>query len=66
VDPVLVDDASAAPPGFAWQPRPKFKDRVWLHALLLLLTIATTTIAGANHYAAFIADFGPGDPSLSA
>ena len=57
MDPVLVDDAGAAPPGYAWQPRPKFQDRVWLHALLLLLTIATTTIAGANHYAAFLSDF---------
>jgi membrane-associated protease RseP (regulator of RpoE activity) len=46
-----------APPSFVWAPRPKFQDKVWLHALLLLLTIATTTIAGANHYAAFIADF---------
>ena len=57
MDPVLVDDAGVAPPGFAWQPRPKFRDKVWLHALLLLLTIATTTIAGANHYAAFLSDF---------
>jgi membrane-associated protease RseP (regulator of RpoE activity) len=57
VDPVLVDDAGVAPPGFAWQLRPKFQDKVWLHALLLLLTIATTTMAGANHYAAFLSDF---------
>jgi membrane-associated protease RseP (regulator of RpoE activity) len=57
VDPVLLDDAGLAPPGVAWQPRPKFRDRVWLHTFLLLLTIATTTIAGANHYAAFLSDF---------
>jgi membrane-associated protease RseP (regulator of RpoE activity) len=44
-----------------WQPRPKFRDRVWLHALLLLLTIATTTIAGAGHYWSFVADFGAFD-----
>jgi membrane-associated protease RseP (regulator of RpoE activity) len=30
---------------------------VWLHALLLLLTVATTTVAGAGHYAAFLSDF---------
>ena len=57
MDPVLVDDAGAAPPGLAWTVRPKFNDRVWLHALLLLLTIVTTTWVGANHYAAFLADF---------
>jgi membrane-associated protease RseP (regulator of RpoE activity) len=57
VDPVLLDDAGLAPPPFVWERRPKFQDRVWLHGVLLLLTIATTTIAGANHYAAFISDF---------
>lgn len=57
MDPVLLDDAGLAPPPFVWEPRPKFQDRVWLHGVLLLLTIATTTIAGANHYAAFISDF---------
>jgi membrane-associated protease RseP (regulator of RpoE activity) len=40
-----------------WQPQPKFQDRVWLHALLLLLTVATTTLAGAEHYVAFLSDF---------
>jgi membrane-associated protease RseP (regulator of RpoE activity) len=40
-----------------WQPRPKFQDRVWLHVLLFVLTIATTTLAGAGHYAAFLAEF---------
>ena len=30
---------------------------MWLHALLLLLTVATTTLAGADHYAAFLSDF---------
>ena len=39
-------------------PRPKFRDRRWLHAGLLLLTIATTTLAGANHYGAYVTDFG--------
>jgi membrane-associated protease RseP (regulator of RpoE activity) len=57
VDPVLVDDTGVAPPGLAWTPHPKFKDRIWVHALLLLLTILTTTWVGASHYEAFLADF---------
>ena len=38
-------------------PRRKFQSRRWLHALLLLLTIGTTTIAGAAHYASFASEF---------
>ncbi len=37
---------------------PKFGGRIWLHLLLLALTIVTTTIAGALHYAAFAEEFG--------
>jgi len=37
--------------------RPKFQDRVWLHVALFALTIITTTIVGAAHYAGFLADF---------
>jgi membrane-associated protease RseP (regulator of RpoE activity) len=44
-------------PVVAWQPSPKFQDRVWLHVLMFALTVASTTIAGAEHYAAFLADF---------
>ena len=33
-------------------------DRVWLHLLLLLLTLASTTLVGAAHYASFMSDFG--------
>ena len=40
-----------------WQPRVKFQDRVWLHSLLFLLTIVTTTLVGADQYAGFLADF---------
>ncbi len=37
---------------FALPQRPrKFQSRLWLHIVLLVLTIATTTIAGALHYA---------------
>jgi membrane-associated protease RseP (regulator of RpoE activity) len=51
--PLEPFDASFAPP-----PRPrKFQSRLWLHALLLLLTIGSTTTAGALHYASFISEF---------
>jgi membrane-associated protease RseP (regulator of RpoE activity) len=51
--PLEPFDASFAPP-----PRPrKFQSRLWLHAVLLLLTLATTTMAGALHYASFISEF---------
>jgi membrane-associated protease RseP (regulator of RpoE activity) len=43
---------------FALPQRPrKFQSRLWLHIVLLVLTIASTTIAGALHYAAFISEF---------
>ncbi|HEY2905445.1 MAG TPA: site-2 protease family protein [Vicinamibacterales bacterium] len=44
-------------PAFVWQPRPKFQDRVWLHVFLFALTIGTTTLVGASHYAAYLTDF---------
>jgi membrane-associated protease RseP (regulator of RpoE activity) len=44
-------------PAYAWQPRPKFQDRIWLHWLLFLLTIITTTFVGALHYLNFASDF---------
>ena len=44
-------------PFAVWQPTPKFRDRVWLHVLLLTLTAASTTLVGAGHYASFLVDF---------
>jgi membrane-associated protease RseP (regulator of RpoE activity) len=44
-------------PALVWQPRQKFQDRVWLHVLLFVLTIGTTTLVGTLHYAAFLSDF---------
>lgn len=38
-------------------PRPKFQDRRWLHILLFVLTIGSTTLVGASHYLAFLSDF---------
>jgi membrane-associated protease RseP (regulator of RpoE activity) len=43
---------------FVYPPRRrKFQSRLWLHVTLLLLTIASTTIAGALHYASFVSAF---------
>jgi membrane-associated protease RseP (regulator of RpoE activity) len=39
-------------------PRRKFQNRAWVHAVLLLLTIGTTTLAGIDKYLAFSADAG--------
>jgi len=36
---------------------PKFQSRLWLHALLFLLTIGSTTVAGALHYLSFVSEF---------
>ena len=50
-----------APPEDTWyvpaEPR-RFQHVVWKHVLLFLLTLATTTLAGADHYRAFLSDFG--------
>jgi membrane-associated protease RseP (regulator of RpoE activity) len=39
--------------------RRKFQSRLWLHVLLLLLTLVTTTAVGALHYLSFISEFSP-------
>ncbi len=33
------------------------RDRIWVHVLLFLATLLSTTLAGAEHYAAWMADF---------
>ncbi len=38
--------------------RPRYRDRVWLHVVLFLLTLATTTLVGLMHYASFLAELG--------
>ena len=50
-------------PSVVWQPSPKFQDRVRLHVLLFVLTIASTTLVGAGQYAGFLDDF-KGAPGL--
>lgn len=46
-------DFSPAPP----PARRKFQNRTWLHVLLFVVTLVTTTMAGALHYAAFVSEF---------
>jgi membrane-associated protease RseP (regulator of RpoE activity) len=57
LDPIRDEASLVPPPEWSWQPRPKFQDRRWRHVALLLVTIATTTVAGAAHYASFRSDF---------
>lgn len=38
---------------YDWQPQPKFQHRYWLHLLLFLVTLVSTTLAGASAYAGF-------------
>ena len=67
MDPVS-HEPSSLPPDTGWahayQPRLKFQDRRWLHLVLFLATIATTTIVGGLHYASFASDFGANSVSL--
>jgi membrane-associated protease RseP (regulator of RpoE activity) len=44
-------------PPVVWQPHAKFRDRVWVHIGLFLLTVVTTTVVGADHYASYLSDF---------
>ena len=39
-------------------PSRKFRNRTWLHVLLLVLTLITTTLAGGFHYYSFVSDLG--------
>ena len=50
----------AEPPVYAaWTPPKKFQDRRWLHLLLFVLTVLSTTFIGVDHYLAFLSDFRP-------
>jgi membrane-associated protease RseP (regulator of RpoE activity) len=67
LEPTENTTASPRPPDFRWPvPRRKFEDRVSKHVLLFLLTVATTTLAGASHYWSFLTDLGARDVSLEA
>ena len=73
VDPARLDEMFPAPddrvdrltPQVGWQRPPKFKDRVWLHVLLLVLTIGSTTLVGLSLYLSFISDFSSTPPQGS-
>jgi len=59
LEPLRNDSGLLTPPQVVWQPRQKFRDRVWLHVVLFLLTVAMTTWVGADQYVAFLSDFTP-------
>jgi membrane-associated protease RseP (regulator of RpoE activity) len=41
----------------AWRPRPKFRDRLWVHWLLFVVTALTTTWAGVDFHLSFTQEF---------
>jgi membrane-associated protease RseP (regulator of RpoE activity) len=45
-------------PPVSFRPRRKFQDRRWLHLTLFVLTLASTTLVGANQYWMFVTDLG--------
>jgi membrane-associated protease RseP (regulator of RpoE activity) len=66
LEPIRRDDSGPfAPPERTWLPRRKFQDRLWVHRALLLATLITTTLAGAEHYGGFISDFSGKVPQVS-
>jgi membrane-associated protease RseP (regulator of RpoE activity) len=55
-------------PSHGWTeafPEPRPTQRVWLHVLLFVLTVASTTGVGALHYAGFLSAFGPETPPFT-
>lgn len=60
------DDESGQHPfddfGVPPEPAPPPRDRIWLHVLLLALTLITTTLMGACHYLSFEQGFEPSPP----
>lgn len=42
-----------------WRQTAKFQDRGWVHVLLFMLTLASTTAVGAGQYLGFLSDFAP-------
>lgn len=58
--PLLPAAETDSPVGPVWrvpEPPRRFQHVVWKHVLLFLLTLATTTLVGADHYAAFLSEF---------
>jgi membrane-associated protease RseP (regulator of RpoE activity) len=60
--PLFPAAETDTPVGPIWrvpEPPRRFQHVVWKHVLLFLLTLATTTLVGAEHYAAFLSEFTP-------
>lgn len=51
------EDSGPLTPERPWPARQKFRDRGGLHVFLFMLTLVSTTWAGAGHYAGFLDDF---------
>ena len=62
VSPVTSSELASLPPSLAARAR---RPPSWRHVALFLLTVATTTIAGADHFESFYRDFGNRAPDLS-
>lgn len=58
MEPVPVDPERPITIDPVEMPRRKFQNRMWVHVLLFLLTIGTTTFAGIDKYLSFSADAG--------
>jgi membrane-associated protease RseP (regulator of RpoE activity) len=56
-NPISTGDDFSEPVYPAWTPRRKFQDRRWLHLLLFILTLLSTTLIGVEWYASFLSDF---------
>ncbi len=63
------DDNQAATPAADWPyapARPRRRpQRAWRHIILFLLTVASTVLVGADHFASFNLDFGSRDLDVS-
>ena len=66
--PALPSPYSQSDPFGALYPPPttprKFRNRTWLHVILFLATLATTTLTGACHYHSFASEFGRVQPPI--
>jgi membrane-associated protease RseP (regulator of RpoE activity) len=65
IEPAPVDPHLHEWPTLDEPARQKFQDRRYVHVLLLLLTVATTTCSGMGHYEAFTTGFSPAPSGLS-
>jgi membrane-associated protease RseP (regulator of RpoE activity) len=56
--PELPPDPSPYEAQLVWRPWRKFRHRYWLHGVLFLLTLVTTTLTGAGMYLGFLLSAG--------